>query len=264
MKITVYGAGYVGLVAAACFAEVGHEVLAVDPNPERLQALQQGRVPFVEAGLDALVARCIASGKLAFSGDPEVAAGHGTMHVLAVGTPSSADGSTDESQLISAAHAIGRGAASNVIVVVKSTAPVGAAERVLDEVRHEFSLRGVAYRAEVVVNPEFLRAGSSVKDFLEPDRVVVGGEDAESVATVASLYSSFVPPEKILRMDTASAALVKYAANAMLATRVSFMNELANLSEAIGADIAEVQRGIGADPRIGKEYLQPGMGYGGS
>ena len=264
MKITVYGAGYVGLVAAACFAEVGHDVLAVDPNPERLQALQQGRVPFVEAGLDALVAKGVASGKLTFSGDPEVAARHGTMHVLAVGTPSSADGSTDESQLISVAHAIGRGAANNVIVVVKSTAPVGAAERVLDEVRHEFSLRAVPYAAQVVVNPEFLRAGSSVKDFLEPDRVVVGGDDADSVATVASLYASFVPPEKILRMDAASAALVKYAANAMLATRISFMNELANLAEAVGADVAEVQRGIGSDPRIGKEYLQPGMGYGGS
>lgn len=264
MKITVYGAGYVGLVAAACFAEVGHDVLTVDPNPERLQALQQGRVPFLEAGLDALVAKGVASGKLTFSGDPEVAASHGTMHVLAVGTPSSADGSTDESQLISVAHAIGRGAANNVIVVVKSTAPVGAAERVLDEVRHEFSLRAVPYAAQVVVNPEFLRAGSSVKDFLEPDRVVVGGDDADSVATVASLYASFVPPEKILRMDAASAALVKYAANAMLATRISFMNELANLAEAVGADVAEVQRGIGSDPRIGKEYLQPGIGYGGS
>lgn len=264
MKITVYGAGYVGLVAAACFAEVGHDVLTVDPNPERIETLQQGRVPFLEVGLDALVAKGVASGKLTFSGDPEVAASHGTMHVLAVGTPSSADGSTDESQLISVAHAIGRGATNNVIVVVKSTAPVGAAERVLDEVRHEFSLRAVPYAAQVVVNPEFLRAGSSVKDFLEPDRVVVGGDDADSVATVASLYASFVPPEKILRMDAASAALVKYAANAMLATRISFMNELANLAEAVGADVAEVQRGIGSDPRIGKEYLQPGMGYGGS
>ena len=264
VKITVYGAGYVGLVAAACFAEVGHDVLVVDSNPARLQALQKGRVPFVEAGLDALVAKGVASGKLTFSGDPEAAASHGTLHVLAVGTPSSADGSTDESQLISVAHAIGRGAASNVIVVVKSTAPVGAAERVLDEVRHEFSLRAVPYVAHVVVNPEFLRAGTSVKDFLEPDRVVVGGEDPESVATVASLYASFVPPEKILRMDATSASLVKYAANAMLATRISFMNELANLAEAVGADVAEVQRGIGADPRIGTKYLQPGMGYGGS
>ena len=264
MKITVYGAGYVGLVAAACFAEVGHDVLTVDLNPARLQALQKGRVPFVEAGLDALVAKGVASGKLTFSGDPEAAASHGTLHVLAVGTPSSADGSTDESQLISVAHAIGRGAESNVIVVVKSTAPVGAAERVLDEVRREFSQRAVPYVAQVVVNPEFLRAGTSVKDFLEPDRVVVGGEDPESVATVASLYASFVPPEKILRMDATSASLVKYAANAMLATRISFMNELANLAEAVGADIAEVQRGIGADPRIGTKYLQPGMGYGGS
>lgn len=264
MKITVYGAGYVGLVAAACFAEVGHDVLAVDPNPERLQALQQGRVPFVEAGLDALVAKGIASGKLTFSDDPDVAAGHSTMHLLAVGTPSATDGSTDESQLISVAHAIGRGATGNVIVVIKSTAPVGAAERVIDEVRHEFSLRNVEFQAEVVVNPEFLRAGTSVKDFLEPDRVVVGGESQSAVAAVASLYTSFTSTEQIFQMDLASAALVKYAANAMLATRISFMNELANLAELVGADIAEVQRGIGADPRIGGSYLQPGMGYGGS
>ena len=264
MKITVYGAGYVGLVAAACFAEVGHDVLTVDPNPERLQALQQGRVPFVEAGLDALVAKGIASGKLTFSDDPRVAAGHSTMHVLAVGTPSATDGSTDESQLISVAHAIGRGATGNVIVVIKSTAPVGAAERVIDEVRHEFSLRNAEFQAEVVVNPEFLRAGTSVKDFLEPDRVVVGGESQSAVAAVASLYTSFTSTERIFQMDLASAALVKYAANAMLATRISFMNELANLAELVGADIAEVQRGIGADPRIGGSYLQPGMGYGGS
>jgi UDPglucose 6-dehydrogenase len=264
VKITVYGAGYVGLVAAACFAEVGHDVLAVDPNPERLQALQQGRVPFVEAGLDALVAKGVTSGKLTFSDDPEVAAGHSTMHVLAVGTPSATDGSTDESQLISVAHAIGRGATGNVIVVIKSTAPVGAAERVIDEVRHEFSLRNVEFQAEVVVNPEFLRAGTSVKDFLEPDRVVVGGESQSAVAAVASLYTSFTSTERIFQMDLASAALVKYAANAMLATRISFMNELANLAELVGADIAEVQRGIGADPRIGGSYLQPGMGYGGS
>lgn len=264
MKITVYGAGYVGLVAAACFAEVGHDVLTVDLNPERLRALQQGRIPFFEAGLNALVAKGVASGKLTFSGDPEVAASHGAVHVLAVGTPSNVDGSTDESQLISVAHAIGRGAKNSAIVVVKSTAPVGAAERVLNEVRREFSLRAVPYVAHVVVNPEFLRAGTSVKDFLEPDRVVVGGEDAESVATVASLYASFVQPEKILLMDVTSAALVKYAANAMLATRISFMNELANLAEVVGADIAEVQRGLGTDPRIGSSYLQPGMGYGGS
>jgi len=244
MKITVYGAGYVGLVAAACFAEAGHEVLAVDPDPKRLASLNAGRVPFVEAGLDALVAKGIASGRLAFSGDPETAAAFSSMHFLAVGTPSAADGSTDESQLITAAHAIGRGAVGDVVVVVKSTAPVGAAERVIDEVRHELSQRGVAFQAEVVVNPEFLRAGSAVKDFFEPDRVVVGGENSSAVAAVASL--------------------VKYAANAMLATRVSFMNELANLAEALGADIEGVRRGLGADPRIGNQYLNPGMGYGGS
>jgi UDPglucose 6-dehydrogenase len=264
LKITVYGAGYVGLVAAACFAEAGHDVLAVDPDPKRLASLNAGRVPFVEAGLDALVAKGIASRRLTFSGDLETAAAFSNMHFLAVGTPSAADGSTDETQLIAAAHAIGRGAVGDVVVVVKSTAPVGAAERVADEVRHELSQRGVGFQAEVVVNPEFLRAGSAVKDFFEPDRVVVGGESSGAVAAVASLYTPFVAAEKILTMDAASASLVKYAANAMLATRVSFMNELANLAEALGADIEGVRRGLGADPRIGSQYLSPGMGYGGS
>jgi len=264
MKITVYGAGYVGLVAAACFAEAGNEVLAVDPDPKRLASLQAGHVPFLEAGLDELVAKGIASRRLTFSGDPEAAAAFSSMHFLAVGTPSASDGSTDETQLIAAAHAIGRGAADSVVVVVKSTAPVGAAERVIDEVRHELSQRGVNFQAEVVVNPEFLRAGSAVKDFFEPDRVVVGGENSDAVAAVASLYTPFVTAEKILLMDAASASLVKYASNAMLATRISFMNELANLSEALGADIEGVRRGLGGDPRIGNQYLSPGMGYGGS
>jgi UDPglucose 6-dehydrogenase len=264
MKIVVYGAGYVGLVAAACLAEAGHRVVCADPDKGRISSLRAGRVPFAEPGLDALVSNGIAAGRLEFSTDPEAAASSGPIQMLAVGTPAAQDGSTDESQLISVAHAIGRGAQGDVIVVIKSTAPVGAAERVIDEVRRGFSVREKEYHAEVVVNPEFLRAGSSVRDFLEPDRVVVGGESAAAIATVASLYASFTTADRILTMDLASAALVKYAANAMLATRISFMNELANLAEGIGADIAEVQRGIGADPRIGSSYLQPGMGYGGS
>jgi UDPglucose 6-dehydrogenase len=264
MKIVVYGAGYVGLVAAACLAEVGHEVVTVDLDGERLSLLQSGRTPFFEPGLDALLSQGVAAGRLSFSGEPEVAAAHGHVQILAVGTPSASDGSTDESQLLAAAHAIGRGAQGDVIVVLKSTAPVGAAARIIDEVRHEFDVRGVTFRAEIVANPEFLRAGSSVKDFLAPDRVVVGGESQEAVATVASLYTAFIPAERILQMDLASAALVKYASNAMLATRVSFMNELAMLAEALGADIEEVRRGIGLDPRIGSLYLSPGLGYGGS
>ena len=264
MQIVVYGAGYVGLVAAACLAEAGNSVTSVDPDKDRVAALRAGRVPFVEPGLETLVTNGIASGRLEFSSNPEEAAGRGTIQMLAVGTPAAFDGSTDESQLMAAAHAIGRGATGSVIVVLKSTAPVGAAERVIDEVRHEFSVRDVDFTAEVVVNPEFLRAGSSVRDFLEPDRVIVGGESQSAIATVASIYSAFTSADRILTMDLASAALVKYASNAMLATRISFMNELANLAEVVGADIAEVQRGIGADPRIGSSYLQPGMGYGGS
>ena len=264
MQIVVYGAGYVGLVAAACLAEAGNSVTSVDLDKDRVAALRAGRVPFVEPGLETLVTNGIASGRLEFSSNPEEAAGRGTIQMLAVGTPAAFDGSTDESQLMAAAHAIGRGATGSVIVVLKSTAPVGAAERVIDEVRHEFSVRDVDFTAEVVVNPEFLRAGSSVRDFLEPDRVIVGGESQSAIATVASIYSAFTSADRILTMDLASAALVKYASNAMLATRISFMNELANLAEVVGADIAEVQRGIGADPRIGSSYLQPGMGYGGS
>ena len=263
MQIVVYGAGYVGLVAAACLAEAGNSVTSVDLDKDRVAALRAGRVPFVEPGLETLVTNGIASGRLEFSSNPEEAAGRGTIQMLAVGTPAAFDGSTDESQLMAAAHAIGRGATGSVIVVLKSTAPVGAAERVIDEVRHEFSVRDVDFTAEVVVNPEFLRAGSSVRDFLEPDRVIVGGESQSAIATVASIYSAFTSADRILTMDLASAALVKYASNAMLATRISFMNELANLAEVVGADIAEVQRGIGADPRIGSSYLQPGMGYGG-
>lgn len=264
MNITVYGAGYVGLVASACFARVGHQVLTVDPDPHRLAALTEGRVPFLEPGLDELVASGISAGNLRFSGDPESAAAHGSIHFLAVGTPSASDGSTDESQLHAAARAIGRGANSNIVVVVKSTAPVGASERVEEIVQDEFHLRNVLHTIDVVVNPEFLRAGYAVTDFLEPDRVVIGGSNPEAVTSIALLYSPFVSKERILTMDAASASLVKYAANSMLATRVSFMNELANLAEALGADIEGVRRGLGADPRIGNQYLSPGMGYGGS
>lgn len=264
MNITVYGAGYVGLVAAACFAKVGNRVLTVDPDPTRLASLSAGRVPFLEPGLDELVTSGINAGTLRFTGDPEAAAAHAEIHFLAVGTPSASDGSTDESQLHAAARAIGRGATSNVIIVVKSTAPVGASERVAEAVRVELSAREVAHKVDVIVNPEFLRAGSAVTDFLKPDRVVIGGDNPDAIARVRELYLPFATPEQVFSMDAASASLVKYAANAMLATRISFMNELANLSEALGADIEGVRRGLGADPRIGDQYLSPGMGYGGS
>ena len=264
MNITVYGAGYVGLVAAACFSKVGIQVLTVDPDPARLAALSEGRVPFLEPGLDELVTSGIAAGTLRFTGDPEAAAAQSEIHFLAVGTPSAPDGSTDESQLHDAAHAIGRGATSDVIVVIKSTAPAGAAKRVAEAVLSELSARGAEHRVDVIVNPEFLRAGSAVTDFLNPDRVVIGGDNTDAISKVRELYLPFATPEQIFTMDAASASLVKYAANAMLATRISFMNELANLSEALGADIEGVRRGLGADPRIGDQYLSPGLGYGGS
>jgi len=264
MKISVYGAGYVGLVTGACFAESGHTVMVLDTDPKRIQLLQEGRAPFFEPGLDDLVSRGIASGRLQFTASPTEAANFSNTLFLAVGTPSAADGSTDDTQLMEAARSIGAGAPSSVVVALKSTAPVGMSVKIADLIEHEFAVRELKASVHVVVNPEFLRAGSAVRDFLEPDRVVVGGDDRASVELIASLYTGFTSSEQILLMDASSASLVKYAANAMLATRVSFMNELANLAEPLGADIEQVRRGVGADPRIGSLYLSPGMGYGGS
>lgn len=264
MKISVYGAGYVGLVTGACFAERGHTVMVLDTDPKRIQLLQEGRAPFFEPGLDDLVSRGIASGQLQFTASPTEAAQFSNTLFLAVGTPSAADGSTDDTQLMEAARSIGTGAPGSVVVALKSTAPVGVSVKIADLIEHEFAVRELKASVHVVVNPEFLRAGSAVRDFLEPDRVVVGGDDRASVELIASLYSGFTSNEQILLMDASSASLVKYAANAMLATRVSFMNELANLAEPLGADIEQVRRGVGADPRIGSLYLNPGMGYGGS
>lgn len=264
MKISVYGAGYVGLVTGACFAESGHTVMVLDTDPKRIQLLQEGRAPFFEPGLDDLVSRGIASGRLQFTASPTEAAHFSNTLFLAVGTPSAADGSTDDTQLMEAARSIGAGAPGSVVVALKSTAPVGVSVKIADLIEHEFAVRELKASVHVVVNPEFLRAGSAVRDFLEPDRVVVGGDDRASVELIASLYTGFTSSEQILLMDASSASLVKYAANAMLATRVSFMNELANLAEPLGADIEQVRRGVGADPRIGSLYLSPGMGYGGS
>lgn len=262
--ITVYGAGYVGLVAAACLAEAGHSVTAVDVNPLRVAALGRGELPFHEPGLSELLARGIATGKLRFTSDGVAAAAGAEAIFLAVGTPAAPSGATDETQLIAAAAAAGAGATQDATLVIKSTAPIGAAERALEAAQHAATEHGSSCTFSVVVNPEFLRAGHAVHDFQQPDRVVIGGDEAVAVERIAALYGSFVADEKIVRTGLRSAAMIKYAANAMLATRVSFMNELANLAERVDADIEEIRRGIGGDPRIGAAYLEAGMGFGGS
>lgn len=262
--ITVYGAGYVGLVAAACLAEIGHSVTAVDADATRIDALQKGNVPFHEPGLQEAVRRGVAAGRLRFTTDGTSAAAGAEVAFLAVGTPPAANGATDESQLLAAAAAAGAGATRDLTLVIKSTAPIGAAERALEAARAASKKAGRTCEFSVVVNPEFLRAGHAVHDFMHPDRIVIGGDDEAAVARVAALYEPRFGSEAIITTSLRSAAMIKYAANAMLATRVSFMNELANLAEQVGADIEEVRRGLGSDPRIGSAYLDAGMGFGGS
>jgi UDPglucose 6-dehydrogenase len=264
MRITVVGGGYVGLTTAACLATNGHSVTIYEADEARAASLQRGEVTFHEPGLDELVASGIGNGSLAVAPSLSAAVDAAEAIFLAVGTPALADGRTDEAQLLAAARAIGSAASDASVIVIKSTAPVGAAERVRSAARDEAAKLGRSSAFEVVVNPEFLRAGYAVHDFQHPDRVIIGGSNRSAVDRIVSLYASFVPPARIMTMDIASASLVKYAANAMLATRISFMNEIANVAEAIGADVEEVRKGVGADPRIGSAYLQPGMGYGGS
>lgn len=277
MRIVVVGAGYVGLTAAAAFASRGDTVTVVESDAVRLAVLASGETPFREPGLSELVSLGQASGRILLAADASRALTSGALVqgerllvLLAVGTPPRPDGGTDESQLLAAAHDIGTAAREledcELILVIKSTAPVGAAKRVLEAARRAAgaSEQEKRVRFSAVVNPEFLRSGHAVDDFLRPDRVVIGGDDADALDAVAELYAGIVPPERIMRMSEPAASLVKYAANAMLATRVSFMNELAALAAAVGADIEDIRRGVGADHRIGDEYLQPGMGFGGS
>lgn len=279
MQLIVVGGGYVGLAAAAAFADRGLSVVILERDAARAATIAAGRAPFFEPQLDDLLDAGIAAGRLHVATDAAGALAllaqlpHGTaleriIALLAVGTPAADDGSTDEGQLLDAARELGAACAregvGELTLVLKSTAPVGAASRVADAARRAAHDSAAALKVSSVVNPEFLRAGHAVHDFLHPDRVVVGGDDSAAVGAVAALYAGFVPAGKIMRMGEAAASLVKYASNAMLATRISFMNELAGLAAAVGADIDEVRRGVGADPRIGTDYLHPGMGYGGS
>jgi len=265
MKISVIGTGYVGLVSGACFADVGNTVLCLDVDTRKIAMLKDGIIPIHEPGLDSLVQRNAAAGRLLFSSDYDDAVSHADIIFLAVGTPPDEDGSADLTHILSAARSIGQRLTRPVVIVDKSTVPVGTAEKVRNAVAGELASRGVEVAFHVVSNPEFLKEGAAIDDFMKPDRIVVGSDDADAMKTMRQLYGPFSRNhEKFVEMDVRSAELTKYAANAMLATRISFMNELANLSELLGADIEAVRLGIGMDPRIGPDFLYAGMGYGGS
>ena len=265
MKVTVVGTGYVGLVSGACLAEVGNDVLCMDVNPEKIRILETGEIPIFEPGLLEMVKRNVAAGRLRFTTDVARAVHHGTIQFIAVGTPPDEDGSADMQYVLAAARSIGRLMTDYKVVVDKSTVPVGTADKVRAAIADELQQRGVSTPYAVVSNPEFLKEGAAVEDFMRPDRIVVGASDEQAILLMRALYAPFQRNhERLIVTDVRSAELTKYAANAMLATRISFMNELANLAEKLGADIEMVRQGIGSDPRIGYDFLYPGCGYGGS
>jgi UDPglucose 6-dehydrogenase len=265
LKITVIGTGYVGLVSGTCLAEVGNDVLCLDLDAEKIRILNSGGMPIHEPGLLDMVARNRAAGRLRFTTDVAEAVGHGLLQFIAVGTPPDEDGSADLQYVVAAARSIGRHMDAYKVIVDKSTVPVGTADKVREAVQEELASRGVQEEFGVVSNPEFLKEGAAVEDFMRPDRIIVGAEDAQAIELMRQLYAPFQRShERLIVMDLRSAELTKYAANAMLATRISFMNELANLAETLGADIELVRQGIGSDPRIGYQFLYPGCGYGGS
>jgi UDPglucose 6-dehydrogenase len=269
MKVTIVGSGYVGLVTGACLAEVGNQVVCLDVDAAKIDVLNNGGIPIYEAGLLEMVARNRAAGRIAFTTDVEKAVAHGEVQFIAVGTPPDEDGSADLKYVTAAARNIGRYMTGFKVIVDKSTVPVGTADKVRAAVEDELAKRNLAQAFTVVSNPEFLKEGAAVEDFMRPDRIIIGctsdadGEHARR--TMRSLYSPFQRNhDRMMFMDVRSAELTKYAANAMLATRISFMNELANLAEVLGADIELVRQGIGSDPRIGYHFLYAGCGYGGS
>ena len=265
MKITIVGTGYVGLVSGTCLADVGNDVLCLDTNAEKIAMLNAGGVPLYEPGLEPLIVKNVEAGRLRFTTDVEAAVAHGVLQFIAVGTPADEDGSADLQYVLAAARNIGRLMKSHRVIIDKSTVPVGTADRVRAVVAEELLARGVALPFAVVSNPEFLKEGAAVDDFMRPDRIVIGADNEQAIQLMRALYAPFQRNhERLLVMDIRSAELTKYAANAMLATRISFMNELANLAERLGADIEHVRQGIGSDPRIGYHFLYPGLGYGGS
>jgi UDPglucose 6-dehydrogenase len=265
MKICIFGAGYVGLVAAACFAESGNNVITVDINESRIEGLKQGIIPIYEPGLKEMVLRNQTEGRLAFTTDTVSAVQSSLISFIAVGTPPGEDGSADLKYVINVAREIGRAMTGYKIIVDKSTVPVGTADKVRAAVQEELDLRGVNLEFDVVSNPEFLKEGAAIDDFMKPDRVVIGTDNVRTAEIMKELYDPFMRKQnRLIVMDIRSAEMTKYAANAMLATRISFMNQIAGLCERMGADVAAVREGIGSDTRIGYDFLFPGPGYGGS
>jgi len=265
MKITIYGAGYVGLVSGSCLAGVGNEVLCVDVNAERVAALNDGEIPIFEPGLSGVIKRNRESGRLRFTTDAAEAVAHGELQFVAVGTPPAADGSADLKHVLEVARTIGRHMTDFRVVVNKSTVPVGTADQVSAVIADELKQRGEEIPFSVASNPEFLKEGDAVSDFMKPDRIVIGTDDPRAENLLRELYAPFNRNhDRVFAMDVRSAELTKYAANAMLATKISFMNEMANIAECAGADIEHVRLGIGSDSRIGYSFIYPGCGYGGS
>jgi UDPglucose 6-dehydrogenase len=265
MKVTIFGSGYVGLVSGACLAEAGNHVVCVDTDAARVERLNRGEVPIHEPGLDALMHRNRSAGRLEFTADSARGAEHGLFQLIAVGTPPDEDGSADLRHVLDVARAIGEHLQRYAIVVTKSTVPVGTADQLRLEVQKGLAARALAIEIDVVSNPEFLKEGSAIDDFMRPDRIVIGTDNPRTTELIRALYEPFTRNhDRLVVMDIRSAELTKYAANAMLATKISFMNELAAVAERVGADIEKVRIGIGSDPRIGYSFIYPGIGYGGS
>ncbi|MDX2298588.1 MAG: UDP-glucose/GDP-mannose dehydrogenase family protein [Xanthomonadaceae bacterium] len=265
MRVTLFGTGYVGLVTGACLAEVGNDVVCMDIDADKVAALERGEVPIFEPGLNDMVFNNRAAGRLRFTTDAGAAVAHAEIVFIAVGTPPDEDGSADLSHVLAVADGIGRHLQRPSLIVNKSTVPVGTADRVRERIAARLAERGVDLAFEVVSNPEFLKEGDAVKDCMRPDRIVIGARHPGAGELLRRLYAPFNRNhERIVMMDVRSAELTKYAANAMLATKISFMNEMSNIAERVGADVEMVRQGIGSDPRIGYSFIYPGAGYGGS
>jgi UDPglucose 6-dehydrogenase len=265
MNVTIFGTGYVGLVTGTCLAEMGNHVVCVDVDAEKVARLERGDVPIYEPGLEPMVTRNHAAGRLTFTTDPGPAVAHAEVIFIAVGTPPDEDGSADLRYVLEVARTIGEHLDGYAVLVDKSTVPVGTADRVRETVTAALAERGAAVEFDVVSNPEFLKEGDAVKDCMRPDRIIIGSSSERAIEELRRLYAPFNRNhERLVVMDERSAELTKYAANAMLATKISFMNEIANLAERVGADVEQVRLGIGSDPRIGFHFIYPGAGYGGS